>query len=547
MSAQTPDQAYAEAHTNFLLEASAMLASSLDYEETLLRVARLAVPRIADWCAIELASAGGGTTAVEIAHVDPKKRDLAIALRQKYPTDPKATRGVPNVLRTGQPELYETVDPRMTAASARDPEHLDALQQLDARSAMVVPMIARGRTLGAISFIASESGRTYGARDLQLATDLAQRIAVAVDNARLFLEAKEAVRSRDDLLGIVSHDLRNPLAVVRMQCAEALDGLPEGEVGERLRGELTVIDRSARRMERMIHDLLDFASIDAGALSIEPQAQGVLGVVQEAAESLKPVIGKRRLIVDLEEVNPEAQVRCDRGRVLQVFSNLLGNALKFTPEAGTITVGARPKDSDIEFWVKDTGCGIPETALPNIFEKYWQEHHKRRTGVGLGLFIARRLVEAHGGTIGVESKVNAGTTFTFTLPMVGARPSRRILIVDDDAALRRELSEVLSAEGYSIVTASDGKQALGYLEKNPAPSLILLDLMMPVMDGWELSATLKADPNLAPIPIVVMSCLEKSEANASLLGASGVLRKPLRLEKLIAIAAAHTREPRAEK
>ncbi len=543
------EQELSDTRAAFLLEASAMLASTLEYEETLSKVTRLAVPRMADWCVVELAGTNGTTTAVEVAHVDPAKRELAIALRQTYPADPKATTGVPQVLRTGAAEIYEEITPEVLALGARDSEHLRILTQLNFKSMMIVPMVARGRTLGAISLALSESGRSYGKKDLQLAEDLAQRIAVAVDNARLFLEAREAVRTRDDLLGIVSHDLRNPLAVVRMQCAEVLEGLPDTELGTRLRQDLAVIDRSAARMERMIHDLLDFASIDAGRLSVEPQAQEVVGLVQEVAESLKPVLGKRSVSVDTDGLPPDAKVKCDRGRVLQVFGNLLGNALKFTPEGGKISITAKLVDAEIEFSVKDTGCGIPDSAIPNIFEKYWQEHHKRRTGVGLGLFIARRLVEAHGGNIWVESKVgeNSGTTFFFTLPLVGAKQSRRILIVDDDAALRRELSEVLSSEGYSVVTASDGRQALAYLERNPAPSLILLDLMMPVMDGWEFSATVKTDKALAGIPIVVMSCLEKSEANASMLGASGVLRKPLRLEKLIAIAEAHTREPRAKK
>ena len=504
------------------------------------------MPRIADWCVVELAGEQGGTTAVEIAHVDAAKRELAILLRQKYPTDPKASVGVPQVLRTGVPELHQEL-PELVAGRARDGEHLRLLTELNVKSLMIVPLIARGRTLGAISLVLSESERRYNHKDLQLAEQLAQRIAIAVDNARLFLEAREAVRTRDDLLGIVSHDLRNPLAVIRLQCAEVLEALPENDLGNRLKADLGVIDRSAGRMERMINDLLDFASIDAGRLSVEPQPHPVVGLVQEVAESLRPVQGKRKVLVETNGLPNDAQVMADRGRTLQVFSNLVGNALKFTPETGTIVISAKQEDSEIQFSVRDTGCGIPEAALPNIFEKYWQEHHKRRTGVGLGLFIARRLVEAHGGTIWVESKVGVGTTFFFTLPLLGAKHSRRILIVDDDAALRRELSEVLTSEGYSIVVASDGRKALSYLEKNPAPSLILLDLMMPVMDGWEFSATVKADPALSKIPIVVMSCLEKSEANASLLGASGVLRKPLRLEKLIAIAAAHSGEPRAEK
>lgn len=534
-------QRRAEEMSKFLLEVSTLLASSLDYEETLSKVTLAAVPRIADWCVVELAGDRGTSTAVEVAHVDPQKRALVVALRRRYPADPNGTVGVPNVLRTGKSELSHEVTDEALVKAAHDPDHLKLMRSLGIRSVMVLPITSRARTLGAVTLVSGESGRHYGPADLQIAEDLAHRIGVAIDNARLFLEAREAVRTREDLLGIVSHDLRSPLALVLMQCAEAVSGLPQGELGDRLRGELSLIQRSATRMERLIRDLLDFASIEAGQLSVDPRPHLVNGLIAEAVEAAGPLVKKRTLKVEANAVGSTLEVLCDHDRVLQVLSNLIGNAVKFTPAGGTITLEVKEDQGEIRFAVRDTGCGIAEDALPNIFQKYWQENTKKRSGVGLGLFIARRLVEAHGGKLGVESKVGVGSTFFFTLPVSGATQSpsvvRQILIVDDDAAIRRELSEVLAGEGYHVTAVGDGRQALAYLRGHPAPSLILLDLMMPVMDGWEFAATMRAESDFAQIPLVVMSCLEKSEANAALLGASGVLRKPLRLEKLIDLAA----------
>lgn len=538
----------AASHAQLLLEASTVLGSSLDYEETLPKVARLAVPGFADWCVIELAGDSGTSVAVEVAHVDPDKEELARALQRQYPLDPQGARGVSNVLRTGKSVLYETVDAQTLDALALDHHHRRLLEALGLGSLIVTPMISRGRTLGALTLACGPSGARYCQSEVGVAEGLAQRIAGAVDNARLYLEAREAVRTREQLLGIVSHDLKGPLSIILMQCAEAVRSLQAGASGETLRQDFGVIERSAMRMERLITDLLDFASLEAGKLSVDAQPHLVRGLVAEVAESLNALAGKRRRQIDVDGIPTDLKVFCDRGRVLQVFVNLITNAIKFTPENGTVHLEAKMLEGEVRFSVRDTGVGIPEAELPHIFQMYWQKEPDRKKGMGLGLYIARRLVEAHGGRIKVESRVGVGTTVSFTLPMVSAtgRPQpRSILIVDDDAAIRRELTEVLAAEGYPVASAADGRQALAWLRGHPEPALILLDLMMPVMDGWELAATMRAEKSLAQIPVVVMSCLEKSEATAALLGASGVLRKPLHLEKLIDVAARFCNAPTA--
>jgi signal transduction histidine kinase len=529
----------AQRRSAFLLEASTTLGSSLEYEDTLAKIARLAVPRVADFCIVELAGEQGTSVPVEIAHVDAGKRELACELRRRYPPDSHARRGVPYVLRTGKSELYERVPKELLRGSVRDPEQLRMAAELglDAASMMVVPMVARGRTLGAISLISTDSGRRYNMRDLNMAEDLAHRAAVAVDNARLYLEAREAVRTREDLLGIVSHDLRNPLAGMLMRCALLLETLPQDEAGERVRRDIEAMNRSAHRMERLLRDLLDFASIQAGRLAVEKHPHSVAELMKEGMESLHALAGKRAVQSEIELADPGVQVLCDRERFLQIFSNLTGNALKFTPQDGAIHVRAEQRGPDVHFCVTDTGPGIAKDELPKIFQKYWQGRGGR-TGAGLGLYIAKALVEAHGGRIWVESAPGSGASFFFTLPIAGERSTTpraptEILVVDDDVAFRRELMEALSTEGYSVVEAADGRQALNYVRTHAAPSLILLDLMMPIMDGWEFVATTRSDPSTAAIPIVVMSGLEKAEINTSLLGATGYLRKPPSLDQLL--------------
>jgi PAS domain S-box-containing protein len=532
----------AQRRSAFLLEASTTLASSLEYEDTLARIARLAVPRVADFCIVELAGEQGTSVPVEIAHVDAAKREVACELRRLYPPDASARRGVPNVLRTGRSELYESVPDELLRDGKHDVDQMRLLTELGLprASLMVVPMVARGRTIGAITLISTDSGRRYGLRDLNMAEDLAHRAAVAVDNARLYLEAREAVRTREDLLGIVSHDLRNPLAGMLMRCALLLETLPQDESGERIRRDIEAMNRSAHRMERLLRDLLDFASIQAGRLGVERKPQPVAELLKEGMESLYALAGKRRIEDHTREIGDNGvQVLCDRERFLQIFSNLIGNALKFTPQDGSVTVRASQRDAEMMFSITDTGPGIPKEESTKIFQKYWQGRGGR-TGAGLGLYIAKALVDAHGGRIWVESAPGSGASFFFTLPLAGERApapprSREILVVDDDVAFRRELMEALSAEGYSVVEASDGRQALNYVRTHGAPSLVLLDLMMPIMDGWEFVATTRSDPALASIPVVVMSGLEKAEINTSLLGATGYLRKPPSLDQLLEV------------
>jgi PAS domain S-box-containing protein len=257
-------------------------------------------------------------------------------------------------------------------------------------------------------------------------SDVTERREVALENARLYeaeraarAEAEKASRTREDLLAIVSHDLRNPLGTI-VTCASWLEGLGRAnELPTKVRSQVEIIRRAARRMDRLIGDLLDLASIDAGRLLIEGQAYDASELVRECVELLGALADRKGVRLEAPPTSDPLAVICDRDRVLQILSNLVGNAIKFTPEGGRISVDLQRIDDEARISVSDTGRGISEEQLPHIFERYWQADRKHRMSVGLGLAIAKGLVEAHRGRLSVTSSVGRGSTFTFTLPLAG--------------------------------------------------------------------------------------------------------------------------------
>jgi CheY-like chemotaxis protein len=239
----------------------------------------------------------------------------------------------------------------------------------------------------------------------------------------------------------------------------------------------------------------------------------------------------------------EADVLCDRVRIQQIFSNLIGNALKFTPPDGSIVVSLQVVDDEARFSVADTGPGMAPEQLPHVFDRFWRAPGTARSGTGLGLAIAKGLAEAHGGTIWVESKVGRGTTFHFTIPLAlpqeppSERPSaprsaKTVLVVDDDADTRELLGEILEGEGFEVAKAKNGREALAYLETSPAPASIVLDLQMPVMDGWSFLAARNESPAIRAIPVVVISAQRDIKRDASSANTTFV-QKPIHGDRLI--------------
>jgi signal transduction histidine kinase len=404
----------AQERSAFLSKAAHVLASSLDYEATLTAVARLAVPRIADWCAIDLAEDfWAGKPSAIVAHADPAKVARARELQRLLPVDPEERRWVPEVLRTGRPELYPEVTDEWIATAAASPERALAARELQIRSAMVAPMAARGRVLGAITFVSSRPGR-HGPTDLETATHLARRAGLAVDNARLYDEACRAVAARDRVLSFVSHDLKNPLNAMMM----ATTMLGRESDPEARRRHLSVMRRAGARMDRLVRDLLDLSSLEAGRLGLRRRPVDPTTLVADVLAQQAPLAEYAGVALASDVPADAPWIAADRDRVQQVLSNLIGNALAFTPRGGSVTVRCRPEAGALRLEVADTGKGIAPEERRFVFDAFWRSQDSHQ-GTGLGLAIARGIVEAHGGTIGFRSEPGRGTTFHFTVPLAG--------------------------------------------------------------------------------------------------------------------------------
>ena len=425
------DRRRAEEAQHLLADATALLASSLDYETTLTRVAWLAVPHIADWCAVHLVGEGGQLQTLALAHVDPEKVEMARRLELRYALHMEGAFGVPNVIRSGEPELYPDIPEEMIAQSARDTEHLQALREIGIRSVMIVPMAARGRTLGAVTFVSAESGRRYKPEDLELAKHLGRRAALAVENARLYREAQEAVRLRNELFSSVSHDLKNPLTGIKGMAQLLKRQIARLEVPgrERLLDGLSSINATASRMNAQIDELLDLARLQTGQpLTLNRKPVDLVSLVREVAGDQQRTTERHRVIV--VATPPDLVGEWDPVRLGRVVVNLLSNAIKYSPEGGEVRAHVTRENRDGRAWavltVQDQGIGIPSADLPRVFEGFHRAGNVEGqiAGTGLGLTSARQIVELHGGTIDVVSKEGAGSTFTVRLPLPSLEQER---------------------------------------------------------------------------------------------------------------------------
>ncbi len=399
----------------FLAEVGARLAGTLDYEATLASTARLAVPHFADYCIVDLLEPDGAIRRVAVAHADPARAALARDL-ERYPPSPRGAHPMLEVLRTGTPVLLVEPDAWM-AGESLDPAYVEVVGQLGARSNMIAPLVARGRVVGALTFALADSGRQYRLADLEFAGEVARRAALAVDNARLYQEAQDAVRARDAFLARASHELRTPLTSIVGTVRLARRALA-GRLGESPGLLLEVADRNLTTMVALINNLLDASKLTAGAEVLEASAVDLGDVARRSAEVVAAQARERR--VHLEVKVPDGlRLAGDPLKLEQVLINLLANGVSFTPAGGRVTLEAEPERGAVVIRVRDTGEGIPPEDLDRVFEPFVQvrERHARRHGTGLGLTICRQIVSLHGGRIWAESEGEGrGSTFVVSLP-----------------------------------------------------------------------------------------------------------------------------------
>lgn len=409
----------AEQRARFLADASGVLATSLDVDTILQNLVRFVVPAIADVCVADIVEDSGRVRRVDVAHASPELGEVAEALRGRVPSAAGTPRAA-NPRQRNAPVLIGDLQSADLHDRAPGETTLHDAQAMGMRSLIAVPLVARGHVVGELLFMTGDIRGRYAAEDLSLAVELGRQAALAVDNARLYRAAQMATRARDDLLAIVSHDLRNPIHAIYMAATFLLDVLPEeSDVADVAlsRRQAEVIRRSARRGNTLIGDLLDVTRIEDGRLTVSTQPVEAEELLSEAIHDATPLAQQKELRLESVQTGPLPVVAADRSRIAQVFSNLLGNAIKFTPAGGRIVVDARVDGDTLHFTVSDSGPGITAEHLPHLFDRYWQARETQQLGTGLGLFIARGITEAHGGQLWAESEPGAGATFHFTLPL----------------------------------------------------------------------------------------------------------------------------------
>ena len=557
----------AERRASFLAEATSLLSSSLDYEKTLEAIARAAVPWVADWCAVDVVGEDGEVRRLAVAHVDPAKVELAREINERYPFDPEAPRGVPAVLRTGASELYEEIRDELLVASARDEEHLRIMRGIGFTSAMIVPLAAHGRTLGAITFVTAESGRRYGAEDLAFAEDLARRASLAVENARLYRQAQEANRIKDEFLATLSHELRTPLTAILGWASMLKAGGFDAEAT--LRGVET-IERNARAQRQIVEDVLDVSRIITGKLRLELHPVEVRAVLQEAVETVRPAAEAKGVNLSTLLAADVGEVSADPDRLRQVMWNMLSNAVKFTEPGGRVEVELRREGAQAVVRVSDTGQGIAPEFLPHVFDRFRQADMgttRRHGGLGLGLSIVRHLVELHGGEVTAESAgPGLGARFTIRLPLKSVPPpqpparqteaereaapgaadasatlaGKCVLLVEDETDAREMLKAFLEGCGARVRAVGSAAEAWESLE-GAGCDVLVSDIGMPEEDGYSLIARVRErDARRGGLtPAVALSAYARDEDRARSLSAGfdAHVPKPVEPAELLSIVA----------
>ncbi|MGH7506440.1 MAG: PAS domain-containing sensor histidine kinase [Longimicrobiales bacterium] len=407
----------AEQARKVLADAGAVLASSLDYESTIRTLVHVAVPSLADCCLVDVVEEDGSMRRIEAAHVVPDKEHIVREIRRRHPINRDSPHPISDVIRTGGSRLLDEVPDALLRDIARDEQHLEVLRQLGYRSGMIVPLLAGGRTLGALSFFSAESGRRYDAADVALAEEVARRAATAIEHARLYETVLIASQAKSDFLAVVSHELRTPLTTVMGYADLLLSGLAE-PLSERAELYVTRVRAAAWHLLGLIEQILIYARLEVGREKVHIERLWLADVLRDAAALIEPVAAERGIGFRIEMPDPAPSIETDMSKVRQILLNLLANAVKFTDD-GEVILSAMSRPDGVVLLVRDTGIGIETDYLDKVFDPFWQvDQSATRTigGAGLGLSVSRRLARLLGGDVTVDSRPGEGTTFSVFLP-----------------------------------------------------------------------------------------------------------------------------------
>jgi signal transduction histidine kinase/ActR/RegA family two-component response regulator len=561
--------AIGQRRARFLADVGEALASSLDYQTTLKTVANLAVPDVADWCTVYILDDAGTLQRLAVAHVDPEKLHLAEVLHAKYPEPRDAMGGAWQVIRTAAPTMMSEIPDALLAAAARDEEHLRLLRGIGVTSFICVPLLMRGRAFGALSFVSAESRRRYGAADLRFAQDVASRAALAVENARVYQQASDANRLKDEFLGTLSHELRTPLNAI-LGYARMLRRGVFSDRAKQARA-IEILERNAQALAQIVEDVLDVSRIISGKLHLNIQPVDLGAVIEDAVATVLPAADAKGVRLDVGADHAAPRVPGDAERLQQVVWNLLANAVKFTPKEGTVSIRLEHGHQHARVVVSDTGRGIAPGFLPHLFERFRQfdsRFSREHGGLGLGLAIAHEIVQSHGGSIKARSEGEGrGATFTVTLPIVagvtvapaaavaagteagetplsirGRLAGVRVLVVDDEDDARALVQAIVEEAGGIATTAASGAHALQRLDAE-LPDVMVADLGMPGMDGLALIEAVRRRRDAArTLPAIALTAYARSQDRLMALssGFQRHLPKPIDHALLVATIRAMT-------
>ncbi|MEW6496069.1 MAG: ATP-binding protein [Cyanobacteriota bacterium] len=560
----------AEQRWTFLAQASEVLASSLDYETTFKSLAHLVVPFLADYCLIHRLESDGQLRMVTSAHRNPDKQELLdefAHLYQAHIQDPISFTA--QVLRTGEPLLVSETPATMAQVVTQDSRLLEIQVQLDPKSLLILPLIARKQILGTLVLVMAESNRRYSQSDLSLALDLARRAAMAIDNAQLYYNAQAANRLKDEFLMTLSHELRTPLNSM-LGWANLLLSRSLNE--KMFRQAIETIERKAKSQVQLVYNILDVSRLMTGRLRLNPSWVELGAIIQEAIATLQVAIAAKSIQLDTDLDPSVGLIQGDSKYLRRVVWHLLSNAIKFTPNQGRVEIQLTRVDHYAQIQVSDTGVGIHTDFLPYVFDRFRQADGtttRRHDGLGLGLSLVRQLVELHGGTVQAFSEGEGkGATFTVKLPLAPVPDSRswqseaatveekmsfhnslvleglRLLVVDYEPDCRETMTSILADYGADAIAVASVNEALEVLQHFQPDLLIRSNTLLESDSYWLLSRMRnRSVEERGQIPILALSTEDVGEEKVIPMNSAGIqmhVPQPIATEELAAIVATLT-------
>lgn len=532
----------------FLIDSSKVLSIDADLDARLREKARLLVPRLADWCTINVINDEGILTRVAIEHRNPAKCDDLAKLASLAAENPNVSKGIKKVIEAQVSEFYPTILPDRIAPGAYSDEYIALEKKLTPCSAMIIPIIAGKRTLGVLSlaYSSSESGRSYTKDDLEFMENFGYHLAAIIENARLYGEITKRDRNRDIFLATLSHELRNPLGPIK----NSLELLKIKNKDSDLQEEIEIIEHQFDHIAKLLGDLMAVNRITHGKFELDKRPVELSSIITTACKTTRPMAIKKNVEISLALPSHQMWILADSYRIEQIMTNLLHNAEKFTDEGGHITVNVRQEGNEAVVEVHDDGIGIEKKDLKKIFDLYFQGSRRTRSyssGLGMGLLLVQEIVRLHGGSVEAKSDgPGLGSTFIVRLPLANyvepiretsEKPAanvpyyKKILIVDDNRAVADSLAKLLKMAGYELEISYSARESFSVL-KRFNPDLAIIDIGMPDIDGYGLARMLRDDH--ITIPLIAFSGYgtEKDKKLALEAGFNHHLTKPVGLGEL---------------